>query len=77
MVDAYVLISTEPGLAPEVYEKVKDLESVLNVEAVTGPYDLIVKIEVNSSEDLAETVFNEVRGMSGITNTSTLTVVEL
>lgn len=77
MIDAYILISTEPGVALDVYENVKELEAVRSVETVTGSYDLITKIKVDSSEDLAEIVFNKIRGMEGITTTSTLTVVEL
>lgn len=77
MVDAYILISTEPGTAREIFEKVKVLKSVKTVEAVTGSYDLVAKIEADSLETLTETVFSKIRGLSGVTSTSTLTVVEI
>ncbi len=77
MVDAYCLISTEPGRASDIFETVKDLKGVVSVEAVTGSYDLIARIETGSFELLTETVFGEIRGIDGVKSTSTLTVVDL
>lgn len=77
MVNAYCLISTEPGKASEIFEKVKELEGVNSVEAVTGSYDLVARIEVDSLELLTETVFSEIRSINGVTSTSTLTVVDI
>ncbi|KXA90647.1 hypothetical protein AKJ62_00325 [candidate division MSBL1 archaeon SCGC-AAA259D14] len=76
MVDAYILISAEPGTARDIFEKVKELDLVKSVEAVTGSYDLVAKIRADSLEKLTETVFSKIRGLKGVTSTSTLTVVE-
>ncbi len=77
MVDAYCLISTEPGMASDIFEEVEDLKGVVSVEAVTGSYDLVARIETESFELLTETVFSKIRGIDGVTSTSTLTVVDL
>ncbi len=77
MVDAYCLISTKPGEASDIFEEVEDLDGVVSVEAVTGSYDLVARIETESFELLTETVFSKIRGIDGVTSTSTLTVVDL
>ena len=77
MVKAYSLISTDPGLTPEIFRKVEELEGVQSVEAVAGPYDIVAQIEVNSLETLTGTVFGKIRGIKGVTSTTTLIVVGL
>jgi len=77
MVNAYSLISAEPGKTAEVFQKVKAIEGVKSAEAVAGPYDIIARIEVDSLEKLTKAIFGEIRGISGVTNTTTLIVVEL
>lgn len=77
MVSAYCLISTEPGRASEIYKKVGSLDGVNSIEAVTGAHDLVARVEVDSMEKLTEIVFSKIRGINGVTDTSTLTVVDL
>lgn len=77
MVKAYSLISAEPGKTSEVFSKVKEISGVKYAEAVAGPYDIVARIEVDSLEKLTKTVFGDIRGIPGVTNTTTLIVVEL
>jgi len=77
MVNAYSLISAEPGKTAEVFKKVKAVDGVKLAECVAGPYDIIARIEVDSLEKLTRAVFSEIRGISGVTNTTTLIVVEI
>lgn len=77
MVNAYSLISTEPGMTSEIFKEVRDLEGVKSVEAVAGPYDIVARIEVDSLEKLTGTVFGSIRGIGGVTSTTTLIVVEI
>lgn len=77
MVNAYSLISAEPGKTAEVFRDVKTLEGVKNAEAVAGPYDIVARIEVNSLEKLTKSIFGDIRSIPGVTNTTTLIVVEL
>lgn len=76
MVKAYSLLSIEPGMVSGIFEEVEKMESIQSVEAVAGPYDIIARIEVESLEDLTGTVFDEIRGIEGVTSTTTLIVVE-
>ncbi|KXA94974.1 hypothetical protein AKJ65_02920 [candidate division MSBL1 archaeon SCGC-AAA259E19] len=77
MVRAYGLISVEPGKSSEIFKKVEDLDGVETVEAVAGPYDIVTQIEVDSLEKLTSTIFGKIRGIEGVTSTTTLIVVGL
>jgi DNA-binding Lrp family transcriptional regulator len=77
MVKAYSLISAEPGKTSEVFSKIKQIEDVKSAEAVAGPYDIVARIEVDSLEKLTKTIFGDIRSIPGVTNTTTLIVVEL
>ncbi|MEM2877976.1 MAG: Lrp/AsnC ligand binding domain-containing protein [Candidatus Hadarchaeales archaeon] len=77
MVNAYSLISAEPGKTAEVFRKLKTLPGVKKVEAVAGPYDIVARIEVDSLEALTKSIFGEIRSIPGVTNTTTLIVVEI
>lgn len=77
MVRAYSLISVEPGRSTEIFKKVKGIEGVKVAETVAGPYDIIAKIEVDSLEKLTNVVFKGIRSIPGVTNTTTLIVLEL
>jgi DNA-binding Lrp family transcriptional regulator len=77
MVKAYSLISAEPGKTTDVFKRIKTVDGIRGVEAVAGPYDIVARIEVDSLERLTKAVFGEIRGIPGVTNTTTLIVVEL
>ncbi len=77
MVNAYSLISAEPGKTADVFRKLKAIEGVKKAEAVAGPYDIVARIEVDSLEKLTKAIFGDIRSIPGVTNTTTLIVVEL
>jgi len=56
----------------EVYMKVKASEEVKDIILTYCEYDLILKIESNSLEDLDHFIFNKLRAIDGITTTTTL-----
>ena len=76
-VSAYILIQTEVGKAAAVAEEIAGLEGVANAEDVTGPYDVIVRAEADSMDELGKLVVARVQGVSGITRTLTCPVVHL
>lgn len=77
MVQAYILIQTEVGKARDVAATVSDLPGVVQVDAVTGPYDVIVLTEAKSVDELGSLVVSKVQGVPGITRTLTCSVVHL
>ena len=76
-VSAYVLIQTEVGKAASVAEQVGAIDGVVSAEDVTGPYDVIVRAEAASMDDLGKMVVSRVQLIDGITRTLTCPVVNL
>ena len=77
MVQAYILIQTEVGKAAAVASAIALLDGVSNAEDVTGPYDVIVRAEAQSVDDLGKLVVARIQGVEGITRTLTCPVVHL
>lgn len=77
MVQAYILIQTEVGKASAVADAISKIPGVLQAEDVTGPYDVIVRAEANSVDELGRMVVAEVQRVAGITRTLTCPVVHV
>ena len=73
-VQAYILIQTEFGKASSVAKAVSEIAGVTIAEGVTGPYDVIMRAESASMEDLGRTVLAKVQTVAGITRTLTCPV---
>ncbi len=76
-VQAYVLVQTEVGKAAEVARAIAAIDGVLQSEDVTGPYDVIVKAEGPSVDQLGALVVSSIQGVPGITRTLTCPIVSL
>jgi DNA-binding Lrp family transcriptional regulator len=76
-VSAYVLIQTEVGKAAQVVSEVSKIEGVVSAEDVTGPYDVIVRAQAGSVDELGKMVVSRVQLIEGITRTLTCPVVNL
>ena len=76
-VNAYVLIQTEVGKAATVARTVSTLDGVMAAEGVTGPYDVIVRTEAETVDELGRMVVGRIQLIDGITRTVTCPVVNL
>ncbi len=76
-VNAYILIQTEVGKAASVAREIGELDGVTSAEDVTGPYDVIVRAEAESVDELGKLVVARVQAVAGITRTLTCPVVHL
>ena len=76
-VTGYVLIQTEVGKAAAVTERVRALQGVTSADDVTGPYDVIVRIEAPTLDDLGKQVASQIQAVDGISRTFTCLVVNL
>ncbi|MET9437449.1 Lrp/AsnC ligand binding domain-containing protein [Streptomyces sp. NPDC006551] len=77
MVQAYILIQTEVGKASFVAETISKIPGVIQAEDVTGPYDVIVRAQADTVDDLGRMVVAKVQQVDGITRTLTCPVVHL
>jgi anthranilate phosphoribosyltransferase len=55
-----------------VYKTVKAYPEVKDIILTYGEYDLIIRVESNSLEDLDDFIFNKLRTTEGIESTTTL-----
>jgi DNA-binding Lrp family transcriptional regulator len=77
VVTAYILIQTEVGKAAKVAKDIVEIEGVQQAEDVTGPYDVIVRAEARTIDELGKLVVARVQAVDGITRTLTCPVVRL
>ena len=77
MVTAYILIQTEVGKAAQVAKDILDITGVQQAQAVTGPYDVIVRAEAQNIDELGQLVVARMQAVAGITRTLTCPVVHL
>lgn len=69
-----MLVNCVPGREERVAETLKALPWVRAVLRVLGPFDLVVLVEVPSSEELKRLVTKHIRRVDGVTATTTLLV---
>ena len=77
VVQAYVLVQTNVGKAADVAQAIAAIQGVTLAEGVTGPYDVIVRAEAASVDDLGQLVVARVQTVPGITRTVTCPVVHI
>jgi DNA-binding Lrp family transcriptional regulator len=75
VVQAYILVQTEVGKAALVAQSITGLEGVTAAEDVTGPYDVIVRAEAETMDDLGRLVIAKIQVVEGITRTLTCPIV--
>jgi DNA-binding Lrp family transcriptional regulator len=77
VVQAYILIQTEVGKSSDVSSEVRQIAGVTLAEDVTGPYDVIARVEASTVDELGQLVLSRIQDIKGITRTLTCTVVHV
>ncbi|MBM6404794.1 Lrp/AsnC ligand binding domain-containing protein [Phycicoccus sp. CSK15P-2] len=77
MVQAYILVQTDVGKAASVAAAIAQIDGVVLAEDVTGPYDVIARVEAGTVDDLGKLVISRIQDTDGITRTLTCTVVHV
>lgn len=76
-VQAYILVQTEVGKAADVATAIGAIDGVTLAEDVTGPYDVIVRAEGSSMDELGALVLSQIQAVAGITRTLTCPIVRI
>ncbi len=71
----FLLVETEVGRLDEVLRRIRAVPIVTDVQAVTGPFDLIVKVEAPQINQALDVVVHRIRKIPGIKATETLVTV--
>ena len=73
---SYVLIVCDVGAEKSILSELKSLESVKEVSGLFGGYDIIVKLEAMSEEEIKDIVVSKIRNLKKIRTIVVLTVKE-
>ena len=72
---AYILINVQPGMLEKVQEGLKNIPEVKEIYPVYGIYDIIVKIEFDTMDELKNQVLNNNIISEGVKNSMTMICV--
>jgi DNA-binding Lrp family transcriptional regulator len=75
VLSAYVLILTEVGKVAHVARALSDLDGVQVAEDITGPYDVIARVQAPGLDQLGRLVVSRVQVVDGVTRTLTCMVI--
>ena len=74
---AYILIETAVGKTKDVTSALNSLDDIVNVDAVTGPYDIIAIVNSTDLTTVGDLVTSDIHTIAGIVRTVTcLSLVE-
>jgi len=69
---AFILINCEPGSENSVIDKLKQTDCVTQAIKILGTYDVIAKVESDSSSILSSIISDQIRKIDRINSTNTL-----
>ena len=72
---AYVLINVNAGKGRHVMDKLARFRNVAGVEAVAGPFDLVVSVTGSDFNEIGRFVIEKVQAIEGIEKTLTCNVI--
>ena len=73
---AYVLINTEKGFEKSILTKLKKLTAIKETYLTNGVYDIIVKTNVVSIDELRKIIAYDIRLQDKVKSTLTMTIIE-
>ena len=72
---AFILINAELGKEDMVLAVVRALPEVKEAYMVYGAYDLIIKVEAETTQAIKDTVFSKIRRIDNVRSTITMMVL--
>lgn len=76
MTDAYVNVMIEPGAVTQAARTIAASDAVEDVHLVTGEADLVVTLSLDSKNDIAQVVTEEIHSVTGVFDTQTSVAFE-
>jgi DNA-binding Lrp family transcriptional regulator len=73
----FVLVKAKPTLIEPLLQELKAINSVVEARAVTGAWDIVLKLERDYITDALAVVVKDIRSIEGIEATETLVAVNL
>ncbi len=69
---AFVLVVTEPSATRRVATAIKEIDQVIDVHEVMGPYDIVVELQAEHLREISTVILDQLRSMDGIQSTTSL-----
>lgn len=76
MITSYALVKITPSKDKEVNKALIEFNEVKEIVMTYGKFDLLVKVETESLDELDHFIFNKLRTTEGVIITTTLLQVE-
>jgi len=76
MAIAFVLINCELGAEEFVISELKEIEIVKEITRILGAYDILVKLEAGSFDEISKTIILKIRKFDKIRFTMTLNTIK-
>ena len=71
MVTAYIMVKANTGEADRLRQEISEIDGVERANIVAGDVDLIVKVSVDSTEDVKEIAATTIQNIDGVEDTQT------
>jgi uncharacterized protein YlbG (UPF0298 family) len=65
---AYLLVLCDDGKLDEVISQVQNLNNVKEIQKTCGKYDIVVKVESTTFENLKNSIFEKIKSLSYVKN---------
>jgi DNA-binding Lrp family transcriptional regulator len=75
VIAGYVLIQTEVGMAASVAMALQGLPGVSAAASVAGPYDVILRAEARTIDQLGRLVVSRIQTVAGVLRTITCPII--
>ena len=75
MASAYLLLNVETGTDEEVLDSLKPIQEVKEARMVYGVYDIVVRVEAETMEELKNVVSWTIRRLDRVRSIMTMIVV--
>ena len=76
MEGSFVLLNCKENQEKDVIAQLREISEIKEIQCVTGPYDILVKVEASTIEELNKVVTWKIRKLKNVRSTYTLKINE-
>lgn len=73
---AFVLVDSKIGVENELVKDLKSIKNVVEAHNIYGMYDIMVKVEADTMDELRDVVHQRIRSLDKVQSTLTMIVIE-
>lgn len=70
MINAYILVSMQPGNSDKAIEEMRKIEHVEKISVVAGEFDIVIRVKVETLDQLLQAT-NAIQMIHGVQKTTT------